>query len=93
MHWKDSSVLALTLDPPANAYDPFLAGGQVASQVSVVFAPIRLWHQHVDVLPKQLVGSIPEHSFRSRIDAVYAAGAVDRQDSINGGLQNCMQHG
>ena len=84
MHREDRSVLALALDFPANPYDPFLAGGGVRARYPSCWLRKGSGISMLTFSPSNSSNSVPEHPFCRRIDAVYPAGTVDRQDSIDG---------
>ena len=53
-----------------------------------MLVPKGLWHQPLDVLADQLVGRVAEDPGHGGIDRLDGPDLVDRDDSIDGDLQN-----
>ncbi len=86
VHGKGRAVRAEANDFAANADDLGFAAVEVVGDVAVMFMPIRLRHQHLDVFANDLVGKISEQSFTRRIEHQHDAARVDQDRSVNGGF-------
>ena len=87
-HREIGAILALRLHLPANADDALLAGAQVSGQVTVMFLLMRRGHEHLDVAPDHLTGSVAEQLFCGFAEILDNAALVDRDDRVGGGLKN-----
>src|ERR1700693_6229739 len=92
-HWEDGTILALRLHLPANADDALLAGLDVSGQVAVMVPLMRRGHEHSDVAPDHLTGSVAEQLFCGFAEVLDDAALVDRDDRVGGGLKNGAEPG
>ena len=80
IHRKECPVLAATLDLAAEADDPALPRLLVPREVPVVFAVVRLGHQHHHVTAKHFVSLVAEGPLGRRIEPHDQAFGVDRDN-------------
>ena len=65
-----------------------MSGGQVVIEIAVVFVPVRFRHEHLDVLADHLVLAVAKEPFRRRVHRLHLSKLVDREDRIDGRVQN-----
>src|SRR5688500_1989847 len=82
---KRGAALALPNDDPANADDPFFACAVVAFEVSIMLPPVRLRHEHFDVLADDLYGAVTEQALGGRAERLDGTGFVDHDHRIGNG--------
>jgi hypothetical protein len=68
-----------------------LAGHQVAPQVAIVGAAVGLGHQHRHVATHHLAGGPAEHPLRRRIGALHDAALIDRDEPVDGRVDDRLQ--
>ena len=91
LHRKRAAVLALADDDPSLADDPALAGREVACQIAVVLAGIRLRHQHADVAAVDFIGREAELAFRGLAEGLHQPALVDDHHRVRNGGQDRPQ--
>ena len=84
---KLRSILSPSDDLAADADDPLLASGQIASEIAVVFIPIRRRHEHLHVMTDRFVFRKAEQLLRGGIDRLNNAAFIDADNPIDGGFQ------
>jgi hypothetical protein len=85
------AVPAQALQLAARTHDAGLAGLQVARQVVVVLLAVRRRHQQGHVSPDQVRRRMPEHPLDRQVRALHDAPVVDRDDGIDGSVQDSPQ--
>ena len=91
LHGKGRAVLALADNDTADADDAPLVGAQIAVEVAVMVALVRLRHQHLDVLADDLRGPIVEQPLRRRAEGLYLAAFVDDDHALRDAVEDRLQ--
>src|SRR5687768_15374226 len=86
---EGDAIFSLADDLSAHANDLRVTSPQIMSDVLVVLAPVRLRHQHADVLAENLLGSIPKHSLGGVVEQLNQAAVVDYDDAIDCRFEDC----
>jgi len=71
----------------ADADDARLTGLVEALEVPVVLRVVRRRHQHVDVVPDDLLGAITEDPLRGEAELLDSPAMVDHDDRVDGGVE------
>ena len=85
---KPGAVLPLAHRFPHPADNSCLSRLQVAPQIAIVGAAIRLRHQHGHVSPNRLVRPVLEQPQRGRVQRLNDAGAIDGNNPIQRALDH-----
>nr|WP_231954357.1 hypothetical protein [Pirellulimonas nuda] len=89
--WKLRPASPSTDDFSSQPDDPLFAGSQVVLQVRVVLSAEGRGHEHRDVLPDYLVGSVAKHPAGGQIRRVADAAMVDRDDRVDSRVENRLE--
>ena len=87
------AVAAPPNDFATDADDLFLGGRQVIEQVAVMFLSKRRRHENADVLTDEIRGGEAKHPLRGRIDGFDRPTLIDRDNRIDGGVQDGVSPG
>jgi len=91
MERESGTVLPFAEDLPAETDDSLLAGGAIVLEIAIVPFVVRARHEHIDVVPDDLTGGIPEQTFRRWIERLDQAVVVDGDDSFHRALDDRAQ--
>ncbi len=73
------------------ADNSLFAGPQIAGNVSIVLAMIRLRHEHSYIPPRDLVWTITEKSFAGFAADLHNTARVDDDNAIDGGIHQRLE--
>ena len=91
VHRENVAIAAAALDLAADADDMRGLFGLVAGQVAVVLVPVRLRHQHLDILADDLGGTVAEDFFGGLVEGLDEAAFVDRNDAFKDIIEDAEQ--
>ncbi len=75
-------------DFPPNTDDVRLTCLEIPRDVAVMLLPVGGGHEHIDVLPYDLVGGIPKEALGRRVERLDDSPIVNGDDPVHRGLQN-----
>ena len=88
---KDTSILSASFHFPTDTNDESLSGFVITLEVAIMFFVVRAGHEHFHVLADNLLGVIAKKCGGCRIDMIDDTALIDRDDTIDGRLDNCLQ--
>ena len=83
-----AAVFAAARHLPPDADDAAAAGLVVGVEIAVVLLVVGLGHEHADVLPDHLGGSIAEDARGRRVERLDRPLRVDRDDAVDGRFED-----
>ena len=78
-------------DFPAGTDDFAFPGTQVVFQITVVGVPMRVGHQHVDILAHDFISAVTEDAFSGFVKGEHNAPIGNFDNAIYGGIDNGAQ--